>query len=154
MHETTGDKVNYGGLLSELNLYLSPIKKSAFVIAARFGAGTTVGSPSFFQQMYLGGKTLRGFHTNRFGGKTVLYNNLELRMKLFDFHGYLLPGSVGLIVFNDIGRVWVPGESSSTWHDGYGGGIYVVPAQLILIHAVAGFSREGVLPYVSIGFRF
>ena len=29
---------------------------------------------------------------------------LEMRLKLFDFNSYLLPGTVGLIAFNDIGR--------------------------------------------------
>jgi hypothetical protein len=61
---------------------------------------------------------------------------------------------VGLIGFNDIGRVWVPGESSDQWHDGYGGGIYLIPAQLVLIEGVVGFSKEGALPYISVGFRF
>jgi hypothetical protein len=65
-----------------------------------------------------------------------------------------LPGSFGLIGFNDVGRVWVPGESSDKWHDGYGGGLYIIPAQLVLIEAVMGFSKEGSLPYISIGFRF
>ncbi|MEO6547139.1 MAG: BamA/TamA family outer membrane protein [Ferruginibacter sp.] len=155
MKGTSGDKNSYGNMLSELSLFLAPFKTPGFVIANRVGAGTTVGHPDFFQQMYIGGKqSLRGFHTNRFVGKTALYNNLELRVKLFDFNSYLLPGMVGLIAFNDVGRVWLPGEKSSTWHDGYGTGIYIVPAQLLLIQAVIGFSKEGSLPYISIGFRF
>ncbi|MEO6732631.1 MAG: BamA/TamA family outer membrane protein [Ferruginibacter sp.] len=155
MREMNGKKDSYGNVLSEFSVYLAPFKTEGFVIAGRMGAGTTVGEPAFFQQMYLGGKqTLRGFHSNRFAGKTMLYNNLELRMKLFDFNSYILPGTVGLIAFNDVGRVWLPGESSSKWHDGYGTGIYIVPAQLLLIQAVVGFSKEGSLPYISIGFRF
>ncbi|MEP7141729.1 MAG: BamA/TamA family outer membrane protein [Ferruginibacter sp.] len=154
MHQTNGNKNSYGNLLSELDMYLAPFKTGGFVIANRIGGGTTVGTPDFFQQMYLGGKTLRGFHTNRFAGKTVLYHNLEMRLKLFDFNSYLLPGTVGLIAFNDIGRVWLPGESSSRWHDGYGGGIYILPTQLVLLQGVIGLSKEGALPYISIGFRF
>jgi len=61
---------------------------------------------------------------------------------------------VGLIGFNDIARVWTPDESSSKWHHGYGGGFYIIPADLILIQAVVGFSEERTQPYVSIGFRF
>ncbi|MEP7107340.1 MAG: BamA/TamA family outer membrane protein [Ferruginibacter sp.] len=155
MHETGGEKSNYGNLLSEFSVYLAPFKTEGFVIANRIGGGTAVGKPAFFQQLYLGGKqTLRGFHTNRFAGKTLLYNNLEMRLKLFDFNSYLLPGTVGLIAFNDIGRVWLPGQSSSKWHAGYGTGIYILPAQLLLIQGVVGFSKEGSLPYISIGFRF
>jgi hypothetical protein len=83
-----------------------------------------------------------------------VYNNLELRLKLFDFTSYLLPGTLGLVAFNDVGRVWSPDESSQTWHDGYGGGIYFLPAQLLLVQAVVGFSKEGTYPYISAGFRF
>jgi len=155
MHEIGNEKYNYGNVLSEFSVYATPFKTEGFVIATRVGVGTTVGDPSFFQLMYLGGKqTMRGFHTNRFAGKTALYNNLEMRLKLFDFNSYLLPGTVGLIAFNDVGRVWLPGESSTKWHDSYGTGIYIVPAQLLVIQAVVGFSKEGSLPYISIGFRF
>ncbi len=37
----------------------------------------------------------------------MLYNNTELRIKVTDFRTYLLPGAIGIIAFNDIGRVWV-----------------------------------------------
>jgi hypothetical protein len=145
----------YGQILSEFNFYLNPDKDSVLVIANRTGLGTTVGNAAYFQQMKLGGaQNFRGFHSNRFTGKTIAYNNLELRLKVLDFTSYLLPGSLGLIGFNDVGRVWSPGESLSQWHDGYGGGIYLVPAQLVLIEGVVGFSREGALPYISVGFRF
>ncbi len=155
MHETGNEKYNYGNVLSEFSVYATPFKTKGFVIANRLGVGSTVGDPSFFQLMYLGGKqTMRGFHSNRFAGKTALYNNLEMRLKLFDFNSYLLPGTVGLIAFNDLGRVWLPGERSSKWHDSYGTGIYIVPAQLVVIQGVIGFSKEGSLPYISIGFRF
>ena len=155
MQRLDGDQVTYGQLLSEFNFYKALSENNNIVFANRIGFGTVTGSPAFFQLMYLGGaQTMRGFHTNRFAGKTALYNNAELRIKLFDFNSYLLPGSVGLIAFNDVGRVWMPGESSSQWHDSYGTGLYIVPAQLVLIQFVTGFSREGSLPYISVGFRF
>ncbi|PWK78256.1 hypothetical protein LX99_02096 [Mucilaginibacter oryzae] len=151
----SGSHNTYGQILSEFSFYLNPDRDSVLVIANRTGVGTTVGNAAYFQQMKLGGsQNFRGFHTNRFTGKTVAYNNLELRLKVTDFTSYLLPGSFGLIGFNDVGRVWVPGESSDRWHDGYGGGVYVIPAQLVLIEAVMGFSKEGSLPYITIGFRF
>ncbi|HMG07423.1 MAG TPA: hypothetical protein VK609_02875, partial [Mucilaginibacter sp.] len=150
-----GSHNTYGQILSEFSFYLNPDRDSVLVIANRTGLGTTVGDAAYFQLMKLGGaQNFRGFHTNRFTGKTIAYNNLELRLKILDFSSYLLPGSVGLIGFNDVGRVWVPGESSDQWHDGYGGGIYLIPAQLVLIEGVVGFSKEGALPYISVGFRF
>jgi hypothetical protein len=148
------EKDRYGRIETELRFYLNP-GKSGFVIANRIGAGTTVGNPTFYQRFQMGGvRNLRGFHSNRFTGRTALYHNLDLRMKLFNFSSYITPGAVGLIGFNDLGRVWEPGTSSSTWHEGYGGGVYVIPAELILIQATVGFSKEGALPYISVGFSF
>jgi hypothetical protein len=151
----SNEKNTYGQILSEFSFYLNPDKDSVFVIANRTGLGTIVGDAAYFQQMKLGGvQNFRGFHSNRFTGKSIAYNNLEFRVKVLDFTSYILPGSMGLIGFNDVGRVWSPGESSDQWHVGYGGGIYLVPAQLVLIEGVVGFSKEGALPYISVGFRF
>jgi len=84
----------------------------------------------------------------------MAYNNFDVRLKLFDFNSYLFPGSVGITGFNDVGRVWVPNESSSKWHDGYGYGVYVIPAELIFIQFSQGFSTEGRINYISLGYRF
>ncbi len=144
-----------GQVLTEFTFYLHPTRDSSLVIANRTGGGTTLGKAAYFQQFNLGGnQNLRGFYLWRFTGKTVAYNNLELRLKLLDFTSYLLPGTLGLVAFNDVGRVWSPNESSQAWHDGYGGGVYFLPAQLLLIQAVVGFSNEGTYPYISAGFRF
>ena len=145
----------FGQVLSEFTFYLSPLRDSSLVIANRTGGGTTLGDAAFFQQLKLGGaQNLRGFYLWRFTGKSMVYNNLELRLKLLDFTSYLLPGTLGVVAFNDVGRVWLPGEASEKWHDGYGGGIYFLPAQLLLVQAVLGFSNEGTYPYISAGFRF
>lgn len=154
MQQLNGSQRSYGQVQSEAIFYL-PLLTDAVVLANRLGGGTSVGSPAFYQQFQLGGyNNLRGYYVNRFTGKSVFYHNIELRAKLFDFISYLFPGSVGVIGFNDLGRVWTPGESSKKWHHGYGGGIFVVPADLILIQAAVAKSAEGTQPYVSIGFSF
>jgi hypothetical protein len=142
-------------LRSDLALYTSFSPAARFVLVNRFGGGVTYGLPAFYQLLYLGGQdNLRGFRTYRFAGNHLVYYNLEARLKLLDFQSFLFPGSVGLLAFNDLGRVWLRGERSAVWHDGYGAGLYVTPASLLVVTATAGFSREGVLPYVSLGFRF
>ncbi len=155
MRRLDADQHTFGQVFSEFSFHLTPLRDSGLVVANRTGAGTTVGQAGYFQQLKLGGpQNLRGFYLWRFTGKSMLYNNLEFRLKLADFTSYLLPGTLGLVLFNDVGRVWSPGEASEKWHDGYGGGFYFSPAQLVLIQAVAGFSTEGTYPYLSAGFRF
>lgn len=145
----------YGQIFTEFNFYLNPGGDSTFIIANRTGLGTTVGNAEFFQQLKLGGlQTLRGYHTWRFTGKTMAYNGLEFRLKALDFNSYLFPGSIGIMGFNDIGRVWTPGESSSKWHDGYGGGIYINPAEMLSIQFSKGYSPEGSISYFSLNYKF
>ena len=153
--QLNGDRNTYGRIATEFSFYIPLSRDSGLVLANRIAGGTTTGKPSFFQQMHLGGPlTMRGYRTNRFTGRSMLYHNIELRAKLFNFTSYLFPGSVGLVGFHDLGRVWTPGESSKTWHNSYGGGFYIIPAEVVLIQALAARSDEGTLPYVSIGFRF
>lgn len=155
MNQLNGDKKSFGRIISDLSFYIPLLKDSNIIIANRIGGGTTIGHPAFFQQMQLGGiRNLRGFHTFRFTAKTMFYHNLDLRLKLFDFNSYLFPGTVGVVGFNDIGRVWEPGENSNKWHHGYGAGVYIIPADLILVQALFGHSVEGTMPYISIGFTF
>lgn len=148
-------KKTVGVLQTDMRFFLSFHMDPRIVIANRIGGGVLMGDPEFFQYLYLGGKeNLSGFRSYRFAGTSMLYYNLELRIKLFDFASYLFPGQVGLLGFNDVGRVWVKEESSAKWHDGYGFGAYVTPAKLLLVNAMLGFSSEGIYPYFRIGYRF
>jgi hypothetical protein len=54
----------------------------------------------------------------------------------------------------DIGRVWEKNDHSAQWHNGYGGGLYFAPAQMILLQFIVANSTEGLYPYFTIGFRF
>jgi hypothetical protein len=142
-----------GSILSTFSFYI-PIKDSDIVIADRTGAGTTLGKGEFFQMMNLGGASLQGYHTSRFIGNSMLYNNLEIRAKVCDFNAYLFSSPLGLIAYNDVGRVWLNGENSNVVHDAYGGGFYVSPYHSFIFEAVVGKGTEGYLTYYSIGFRF
>lgn len=154
MKQFNGLNSTYGKVFTEFSFYI-PVKDSSIVIANRIAGGTTLGDAAFYQQLKLGGPVnLRGYNLNRFTGKSMVYHNLELRTKLFDFTSYIAPGTVGLIGFNDVGRVWMPGERSTKWHNGYGGGLYIIPAELVLLQALIGRSVEGAKVYFSFGVRF
>jgi hypothetical protein len=151
-----GDEQNrYGQFTTEFSSYINPDQDSVLVIANRTAFGTTIEQAAYFQQLKLGGpQTLRGYHTWRFTGNTMVYNNLELRLKVLEFNSYLFPGKLGILGFYDVGRVWSPEQSSKKWHNGYGAGLYLSPADLILIQGSVGFSEESTLYYINFGFRF
>jgi hypothetical protein len=146
-----------GQLFSTFSFYLNPGNDSTFVIADKIGGGVFTGNGEFFQMMNLGGPfSLQGFHTSRFIGKQMVFNDLELRLKLFKFNTYFFPGTLGLIAYNDAGRVWLPGETSNTIHDTYGGGLFITPYSKFILSAVLGHAPapDGNLLYLAAGFRF
>jgi hypothetical protein len=143
-------------LNSDLSLFMSFSMPANVVITTRFGGGTNFNKDfEFFQAQYLGGTdNLRGFRKYRFAGKSMLFNNTELRIKLADFRTYLLPGSIGILLFNDIGRVWVENDNSSKWHNGFGGGLWVAPLKRLAITASITRSDEETLPLITFGWQF
>ncbi|MEO7305948.1 MAG: ShlB/FhaC/HecB family hemolysin secretion/activation protein [Ferruginibacter sp.] len=107
------------------------------------GAATLSGSPEFYQYNTIGGgKTLRGYRRTRFFGKTSAYSQNELRW-IKDVRSYLYNGKFGLMALYDIGRVWMPGESSNSWHSGIGGGIILAPYNRIAVSAGYAASPDG-----------
>ncbi|MGI4865131.1 MAG: hypothetical protein ACRYFZ_14505 [Janthinobacterium lividum] len=146
--------------LTQLNASLAVYRSFRFplrlTLATRFG-GTVNFSDNyeFFQAATLGGlSNLRGFGRTRFAGRQSAYNNTEVRLQLAHFRSYLLPATFGLLAFHDVGRVWVPGETSSTWHRGYGPGLWLAPTPQVVLAAMYGISAEGRLPLIRLGFFF
>lgn len=143
-------------LESDMVVYAS-LKIPAKVIGViKMGGGHIFNdSIEYFQALSLGqNNVLRGFRKNRFSGHSVAYGSLELRIKMFDSRSYIFPGQVGLIVFNDVGRVWYKGESSKKWHYVYGGGLYYNPFNLMIVSATVGLSTEETVLNFSLGTKF
>ena len=119
---------NFVKIRTDLSFYLSFRKDPRVVFAFRFGGATNIGDYEFFHANFLGGKTnLRGFRSNRFAGDHSFSQNTEIRFKLLNIKSYVFNGQTGILLFNDIGRVWINGENSNSWHDGYGIGIWLIP---------------------------
>lgn len=146
---------DYAQVIPELALYKSLNAKSSIVLAERLGGTIGIGRSAFYQSAFLGGhENLLGYRQYRFAGKHSFYNNLELRIKLADVAGYIVPGQFGITGFWDIGRVWENNDNSGKWHNGKGAGIYFAPASVLAFNLVMGHSVEGWLPYFTMGLRF
>lgn len=140
----------------DMSIFASFVPQSVYVFATRLGYYRNFGQFEFPQANYLSGTdNLRGYRRNRFAGRTMLFNNTELRFKISNFNTYLFPGSFGFLLFHDIGRVWADEQKSSKWHNGYGGGLWIAPIQRFVITAsVAHSPEEKLLPYIGFGFQF
>jgi hypothetical protein len=54
-----------------------------------------------------------------------------------------------------VGRVWADRKQSDTWHDGYGGGIWLAAMKKLVVTGYLSYSNEvKALPWVTLGFVF
>ena len=154
-YDISGNERNFTNLFGNLSFYLTGYVPFKTTLAVRVGGATNFGDFNFYQANYIGGtENLRGYRKDRFAGRTSFYQNTDIRIRLFNFGTYLLSGDVGILGFNDFGRVWIDDEDSDTLHHGYGGGIWLAPYNVAVISASYGISKEESLIYIKFGFLF
>ncbi|MFC2098832.1 BamA/TamA family outer membrane protein, partial [Bacteroidota bacterium] len=133
----------YNQLATDFRWFLSFRKPHRLVLALRFGGAINAGNYQFYQAATLGGNSnLRGHRSDRYAGDASLYQNTELRFKLFKYRTYFTKGEFGILGFNDVGRVWLGGEESSLWHHGYGGGLWMSPFTMVVMSASFESSKD------------
>jgi hypothetical protein len=140
-------------IAAEKNWGRYPFFESAFL------GGSAVASPLNLTGTWIG-SPLRGYDANRFAGDASVAGNLELRAALGKFLA-LLPFRYGVVGIADVGRVFLAGESSSRWHTGAGGGLWLaVSAATQTLQLTSSFnalfvrSDEGTSFYLSTGYGF
>lgn len=147
------DGRNFIKIRSDLSFYLSFRKDPRVVFAFRFGGASNIGDYEFYHANFLGGNiNLRGYNSNRFAGDQSFYQNTEIRIKLLNIKSYVFNGQTGFFLFNDIGRVWVKGEDSKLWHDGYGIGVWLTPFDFTAL--TLAYSRSNEENLITFTFKF
>lgn len=101
-----------------------------------------------------GGGEIRGMRRNRFSGNSSAFANAELRVDLFKARNPVLPFKVGLCAFADAGRVWVDGRHEHFWHSALGGGFYISPLNMLVLHASYAVSDDDDAIDLRLGFFF
>ena len=135
-------------------------------LALRAGGKRVFGDYPYFDAAYIGGGgvptgalaepgfTVRGFRAHRFGGDGSVYGNSDLRLRLGTIT-LIVPTHVGVFGLFDVGRVWLDGESSDTWHTSYGGGLWFsVLNYRMTFSAYLAHSKEDDIFHIGGGFTF
>ncbi len=140
-------------LESNMAIYASLSDPARVVAVLKIGGGHIFSQQfEYFQALTLGANNyLRGFRKDRFAGSSLAYADLELRVKVCDVNSYIMPGTFGVVGFNDFGRVWVKNETSNLWHDAYGAGLYYTPFNMVIVSATTAFSGEEFLFNFTVG---
>ncbi|MDQ4141221.1 MAG: outer membrane protein assembly factor, partial [Bacteroidota bacterium] len=141
---TNYNNQNYGITNAFVEHYSSMGNRFPVTLGLKAGGGDTYGNLPFYRQLSLGQlNDLRGYVRYRFTGDSKLYVNSELRVQLLDTKTEIVPIKLGIKGFYDWGRVYLDNENSNKWHQGYGGGIYIVPLnERFTCSASVAFSEE------------
>jgi hypothetical protein len=125
------------------------------MIALRAGGKQVWGEYPYHEAAYVGGsRTLRSFRAQRFAGDASLFGSAELRIPVTRIY-LLVPGSFGVFGLADAARVFYGDETSTKWHTGFGGGLWVAfvdPANVMSLSIASGDEGTGV--YVHLGLAF
>lgn len=139
-------------LKPQLQLYQNLTASKSLVLKTNMAAHINIANDlEFFQGAFLGGNSgLRGYRINRFTGRNALVFNGDLRYNFKEFKTGFLPLQMGVYGGYDVGRVWYPNDPFNSWHDSYGGGIYVVASRIVFLDLGMFASEED----SRFGFRF
>ncbi|MCP3933192.1 MAG: BamA/TamA family outer membrane protein [Bacteroidetes bacterium] len=124
---------NFASLKADFSIYQNLDRAQNIIFATRIGVKHNLGEGyHFYHASDLGGKeSLRGYHNERFYGKTAFWQNVDLRTRLFSSYNEALPFTLGFFAGFDYGRVWEKDDTLESWHYNYGGGIWMAPADAL-----------------------
>ena len=146
---------NFFNVSGEFSAYKTIKLPRDLTFGIRAGGAHNIGDFHYLLSNKIGGKnTLRGYRRDRYYGKSSVYNSIEVRYDLYNIKTIIFPFTIGMIAFNDIGRVWTDEESSQLWHNSFGGGLYVKPVNAFAVSIQLAKSNELLAFYFDLGFSF
>lgn len=159
--ELNNDNSKLSNLKSEFSAYYTVDIPFETTFAVRIGGSTISGDFNFYQASTIGGNAglnrlgnVRGFGRDRFAGRSSIYQNNEIRMRLLKVPFYYMPFELGISAHLDQGRVWIDGEESDKWHRGVGGGLWITPFGRWVFTAAYTKSDEESIYNLNLGFLF
>ncbi len=149
---------DYSNSEISLELYQTTRTVIPVTLGLKGGAANATGAIPFYKLNTIGRTTgVRGYKRDRFTGNAAVYFQSQLAFEFGQVHTGFIPLTLGVFGFFDIGRVWIPDETSGNWHSGYGGGIYFTPLFTFLTtrlsYAFSEEERRGLFD-LSFGLKF
>ena len=160
-NELQNDKSKIARIRSDFSVFYTVDIPLETTFAVRVGGESVSGDYSFYQASVIGGNrglnvqgNVRGYDRGRFTGRSSVYQNNEIRMRLFKVPFYYMPFEMGISGHFDQGRVWADGEESDKWHSGRGAGVWIAPLGRWVFTAVYTVSDEEKTYNLNFGFLF
>ncbi|MFD2433139.1 BamA/TamA family outer membrane protein [Mesonia maritima] len=146
----------YGYLHPSLEFYNAISQNRKWVLRTKVQSQVNFGDDfEFYQAAQLGGDTgLRGYRNERFTGESALAFGGDLRYSIGRIKTAFLPFQIGAFIGGDLGRVWLDGDNSHTYHNDYGGGIWINSAEAVNGTFNLFHGEDGIRFSFGFGFRF
>lgn len=134
--------------------YLSPGGGNP-VLAVRATGKRVWGRYPFTEAAFLGGSSsVRSIREQRYAGDGMLLGSAEIRMKVARMI-FPIPSDVGLLVLGDMGRVFLTGDGSTSWHTAVGGGLwFALVNRSNVVRIAAAHGADGTAINAGVGFVF
>ena len=147
---------SFGYVVPSLSFDYKISPDGRLVLATKFKGHFNIGNDfEFYQGASIGANNgLRGFRFQRFTGKTAYFQNTDIRYSFRKQRTGLLPVTPGIYGGFDYGRVWLPDDSSTKWHNSFGGGFFVNGADVLSANIGLFNSSDGLRFSFGLGFGF
>lgn len=145
----------FGRARGGLSFLIASSPSPAISLAGRVDAEQVFGRFPWHQAAFIGGEgTVRGWNDQRFAGDAGVHGSGELRVRVSGPRA-VVPATVGVFGFGDIGRVYFDGESPGGWHAGVGGGVHLQPVgRPHLVKLGAARSAESTKVFLTVGLPY
>ena len=152
----TSNDNNFGYLIPEIALDHKLDSKGGLILATKIAGELILGDDfEFYHGAQIGGNNgLRGFRNERFIGKQSFYQNTDLRLSLGGLRTSIIPLRFGVSGSFDYGRVWMENDTSNTWHNSYGGSLWISGVDAITANIGYFNSTDGGRIVFVLGFAF
>lgn len=147
------DNVNFGYASFLLGFHRKLIPSGNLVLASTAKVNTNFGNDFYFYHApSIGGDNgLRGYRDERFTGKTSFTQSSNLLVRVKKIVTAVVPITFGVYGGFDYGRVWVPNDTSNTWHTSYGGGLWIGALNALGFNVGYFVSEEDAI--IQVGFK-
>lgn len=124
-----------------------------------FGSNTgyeyIFGDPRFYQYPAMGNKAyLRPFRNERHRGKSIAYQQFDLRFKLVNWNNPIIPVTIGGITGYDFGQTYFNGEDTGGIKHGWTGGLWFDLVGAFIFRTAYSKSDEGGYLKFEAGYSF
>lgn len=158
---------SFGKVFADARVFLAPSGSWQPTLMLSAGGQRVFGDAPYFESAFLGGRArfgryepggqgaVRGLRPQRYAGDGSVHGNADLYLPLTRASFLGIPLQFGVQGFADVGRVYVEGESSNTWHHGLGGGPYFAsPGRRNVVSLLFARSERRTALYLRTGFAF